>query len=84
MQSEQPQGQVCIKSLTALSEGDDNVKASFFPSHFNSPNNQSGNAEVFFQSVLGEVYFFILHPDPVPSEQYLQYMNFFLFFFPSC
>ena len=38
MQSEQPQGQVHIKSLTAVSVGDDNVKVSFFPSHFNLPN----------------------------------------------
>lgn len=34
MQSEQPQGQVCIKSVTAVSVGDDNVKVSFFSKPF--------------------------------------------------
>lgn len=85
MQSEQPQGQVHIKSLTAVSVGDDNVKVSFFPSHFNLPNNQSGNTEVlkysFSPSVLGEMCSFILHPDRVPSKQYLQCTKFFLFSF---
>lgn len=44
MQNEQPWWQVCIKCVTAVSEGDDNVKMSFFffsiPNLFNFPIDQ--------------------------------------------
>lgn len=69
MRSEQPQGQVRIKSVTAVSVGDDNVEVSSFPSHFNLSTNQSGNRGILKYSpskaILGGVYSFTLYPDSV-------------------
>lgn len=78
MQSEQPQGQVCIKCVTAVSVGDDNVNVSSFLFHgphlLNLPTSQRGNRGILkcllSKTILGGVCSFTLCPGCVHSNHW--------------